>query len=370
MNKKKAKNGKIEFYRFIFCIIILLFHSGERLLYNNAITYSGQFDLTFFSHGMMGVEFFFLVSGYLMASYVYKKYKNDNEKIKSEEIVDETIEYTKKKIAHIFPQHVIAFIISFICGILFRNYGLTEIVKVAISSIPQFFFIQMTGAKVNDLYTNNVEWYISAMLVAIVIIYPLLRKNYKTFSKYWAPLIGVFSIGYLISEFKAISVTIGWNHFFVTGTIRAIGVICLGIYAHHIVNNYENKKISEKTKWMLLIIEIITFVILLAFINCSLGKNYELIALMLIFVIVLIAFSGKAKYSEKFNNKFCYFLGKISLPIYLSHLGAVNLVKRYMNSELFVYQVLITIMITIVFSIITYWGGKLLVIMKNKKRVS
>lgn len=64
------KNGKIEFYRFIFCIAILLFHMQKYLLGEASLTNGIHFAL--FPHGAMGVEFFFLLSGFLMAKSVYK----------------------------------------------------------------------------------------------------------------------------------------------------------------------------------------------------------------------------------------------------------------------------------------------------------
>ena len=54
----KQKNAAIDLLKFLFAMMILLFHGGKNL--------PGQVSL--FPNGRIGVEFFFLVSGYLMAA--------------------------------------------------------------------------------------------------------------------------------------------------------------------------------------------------------------------------------------------------------------------------------------------------------------
>ena len=65
-NVLKARNGKIEFLRFLFCIIVLLYHIAESTI---GLKYEILDNITFFGKGYFCVEFFFIVSGYLMASF-------------------------------------------------------------------------------------------------------------------------------------------------------------------------------------------------------------------------------------------------------------------------------------------------------------
>ena len=57
------KNSTIELFRFIFAFIIMNFHF---------IMLNGGGENSFFRHGNTGVEYFFLVSGYLMALHTEK----------------------------------------------------------------------------------------------------------------------------------------------------------------------------------------------------------------------------------------------------------------------------------------------------------
>ena len=57
---KKKRNGRIDFLRFVFALIIVLHHTRYLLGYEHTI----------FIGGSLGVEFFFLVSGYLLVATV------------------------------------------------------------------------------------------------------------------------------------------------------------------------------------------------------------------------------------------------------------------------------------------------------------
>ena len=56
----EKKNYTIDLLRFIFCIVIMLFHI------------SGEIEGTPFNFGYMGVEFFFIVTGYYLTAHAMK----------------------------------------------------------------------------------------------------------------------------------------------------------------------------------------------------------------------------------------------------------------------------------------------------------
>ncbi len=58
------KNGKIELLRFVFALTVVIFHL-------NVDWYNHGLQLMY--HGNMGVEFFFLVSGFLMARSIQQR---------------------------------------------------------------------------------------------------------------------------------------------------------------------------------------------------------------------------------------------------------------------------------------------------------
>ena len=56
------KNRAIEFYRFVFAIVICMHHI------RGTVTSSGRFS-NFFGAGYLAVDLFFMVSGYLLAAH-------------------------------------------------------------------------------------------------------------------------------------------------------------------------------------------------------------------------------------------------------------------------------------------------------------
>ena len=64
--QRSVRNGKVELYRFIFSVIILLFHAYLADPLQPNVNQVGT-TLAMFPQGALGVEFFFLLSGFLMA---------------------------------------------------------------------------------------------------------------------------------------------------------------------------------------------------------------------------------------------------------------------------------------------------------------
>lgn len=159
----------------MFCIMIVIFHVTERVPEEGSLM----------KHGRIGVEFFFLVSGYLMA----KKALNTKEENLS--IGQETVQYIWKKIKSFFPYIVVAFIFSFLVNNYYKPYTKSQIVN----SIWNLFLVDMSGVKTTFVIEQT--WYISAMLMSMLILYPLIRKYKKNFTHIIAPIIVLFVGGWL-----------------------------------------------------------------------------------------------------------------------------------------------------------------------------
>ncbi|HCA56040.1 MAG TPA: hypothetical protein DEO95_11320, partial [Ruminococcaceae bacterium] len=64
--KSSARNGKIDLLKFLFSIMVIIFHFGK-----------GLYNYDLFTKGYIAVEFFFITSGFLfaksLAKYPYQK---------------------------------------------------------------------------------------------------------------------------------------------------------------------------------------------------------------------------------------------------------------------------------------------------------
>ena len=107
-------NGIISFWKFMFSIMIIVFH---------CVGLANPGDRIFLEYGAIGVEFFFLVSGYLMA----KKVVNDNSKINN--LGKETVSFVWKKYKAFFPYMLVAFLISLLVNIKIEGYNKNQIIN-------------------------------------------------------------------------------------------------------------------------------------------------------------------------------------------------------------------------------------------------
>lgn len=363
MTKKitKNKNGKIELFRFIFSMYVVLFHIEKD--FAGLPKYGETVDLSFFAHGSISVEFFFLVSGFLMAKSIYKKISSAEEPYKF--TANEGLAFLKSKYLAIFPQHTVAFIGTLAVYLICNKLKPLQSVLYILDTIPSFFLVQMSGIQSKN--PNHVEWYISCMLLAMAVLYPLCKKYYYNFTRYYAPILSILVIGYMMFTTGALSGVGTWVGICYKSFLRALVEIALGTTAFEV-----SRWLAEKTKtWgvkaSLTVIEFGCFAITSAFVVSTLNAKYQVYILLVLFIMISIAFSDVSYGKKIFNNRFFYFLGKLSLPIYLTQLAAIYIGKTFLSDYDKIVQYSATVGLTLIFSLIVMVVGDMISKVINKK---
>lgn len=323
--KAGARNGKIELYRFIFSIYVLFFHFDKYLL--SGTKFGDEFRWAFFPHGAMGVEFFFLVSGWLMAKSVSKLRSNAPED-KNRFIPSEGTAFMKHKYLSLMPQHLPAFAIAFVTYALYNELTLGKTIIKAGESLPNLLLVQMSG--INFTNPNHVEWYLSCMLLAMAIVFPILRAHYEAFTKYIAPLGALLICGWMIYSGGALTGVTKWTGLCYRSVLRAVAEISLGTTAYELSNHLGKQELTAVRRIGLTAAEIACFLLTTLYVVTAFPTHFEVYILALQFIMVTIAFSGVSFGTKALSNRFFGFLGKLSLPIYLSQVSAINLTLWYM----------------------------------------
>ena len=170
MEKVKAqkRNGELDFFKLLFCIVVISFHSG----------YFIQSENGYFKGGSIAVDFFFVVSGVMMARNAAKKAYEENLGI-------DTFEFMKKKILRFMPDIYVAWVIAFVVK-HWHFVSWKQVVKDLFASIWELLFLTNTGIvgySPNDAsyLSNDATWYISAMILSMLLLWPLLRKYKENF---------------------------------------------------------------------------------------------------------------------------------------------------------------------------------------------
>ena len=359
------RSGKIEFNRFMFCVFILIFHFDKYYLGLEKFS-NVDFEFTKCAHGAMGVEFFFLVSGFLMAKKAYKNYKQAGT-IDGSRLSNETLSFMWGKYKAIFPYHVVAFIMLVIIKFLVEKPELGKGIRMLFGSIPNFLLIEMSGF--GSVGINPIEWYISAMLLCMFIIYPIIRTHYDMFVKVIGPILAIFILGYMYYTTKGLTGVKQWMGVGYKSVFRAFAELSLGCTAYEICRIISEKKreISVQTKVLLTCIEALCYAFTIEFIVSNLPREYEFYALITLFVGVTLSFSEVTYGNKMFQNKFFFFLGKATLPMYLCQLSAITIVLKYCVDYSFKMKLIFSFGLLICFSSICYAIGSLFMKKKVKK---
>ncbi|MBQ5545717.1 MAG: acyltransferase [Clostridia bacterium] len=363
MEKSRSKrNGTLEFWRFAFAAFVLLFHAEKYILGEPSMAKGVFFG--FFPHGAIGVEFFFLLTGLFLAMSADKQRHRQPDA----PIGDETVRFVWKKYTAIFPYHFIAFVTLFIIAVIVRQYDWFHNVLLFVNSLPNLFLFQMTGVPAGNL--NHVEWYLSVMIIAIAVIYPLCRRYFEVFTKVAAPVGSLMILGYLGYTCGRLSGVAVWEGHFYRGMIRGFGEILLGTFAYALAKEYLaplKDKIGAGRRALLTLLEWVCYTIVVFFVIMTFPWQYEFAALFFIFTAVTLSFSGLTYSGRLFDNPVSYFLGKFSLSIYLAQTAAIVLTTHYYTHLDPNGQIVNIVIQTLLFAIVTQLLGDGIVRLTRKK---
>lgn len=224
------RNGTIDFLKFIFAILIVVLH---------AYIYSKDGSFTFFCGGYIGVEFYFLVSGYMMVNSYHKS-------VHETLIAKDTFVYIRKKLLYFLP-YVIASQIVYVIVINWGKFSIKHLLyQFLTDELWKILLLQQAGFG----QATDVLWYISAMLLAMALLYPLLLLTRDNF--YYIAFIGtIFGMGYVWHTYGHLCLTFEWNGFIYSGFLRAIVELLAGSVCYYIVEKLRRIKATRFFQFVL-----------------------------------------------------------------------------------------------------------------------
>lgn len=305
------------------------------LFFLRCLSYFTQYDTlkpifnNCFYEGYFGVTFFFVLSGFVLCYNYYKKIN----KVTSNNITS----FAKKRLAHIYPTHVITFIISL--PLLYKDI-LKYPLKNAAKAVINIMLLQSFIPKQSVYFSfNAVSWNLSSLML-FYILFPVILNIIKKSTKNGNSKLAVTYIAILmIVEF--IFVTIFkfslYSHwlFYISPFFRlldcTIGMLLAIIY----LQNKECKinlyviNILESISLLALIVALINF----KYINQVYRYGIYYMP-FLCFIIYIYAFQ-KGFISKVLKKKIFIYLGSISYSFYMIHqlvlryVGHFSILKKY-----------------------------------------
>lgn len=293
------RNNTIDVWRIVFTYMIVFFH------FDTTFPYTARLNLT--AGWYIAVEFFFIVSGYLL----YQK------AVAADKAVSPW-EYTLHRYRQIYPRYLISLLILFGVIVWARRLNFTDSVDLLLDSYWELLGLQGIGLDRGWNYLNPVGWYISVMFISGFILWFFLQKHREIFLNLIAPVFVMiaFSNLYRISGTKNAAVDI--EGFYINyALLKGMGNMCLGIFAARLNQRMAGKYPEEKQRTRLQILGAAGFaaVILLS----SFRGNSTLDCLMSLILMVSVCLSFLPVSHRGINGAFVRKWSKITLNIYLLH---------------------------------------------------
>lgn len=293
----KNRFGKISLYKFLFSIMIIVFHVGNVLDYN-------KFKFNFGSRSI-AVDFFFVVSGFFFCrKYVNYKVKNSV----GEDSFNYFINRTNRFIKYIIILLIIAIPFSIFC----LKFNFTSL----INAFYKLLYIPHHTKCGSEIF--GITWYIVAMILVESMLFPFLIKYKKEFVYIVSPIIIILLGSYLLIRYGHFATPWKMGTILYKGILRSIFEINIGMYLYLISEKISNVKFTKLSKILLLLFEIAGYLSIFVLVNLNNAhRRFDVLMLIIISICILIS-TNKNMYLYNFcNNKLFYFLEKLSLPMYI-----------------------------------------------------
>lgn len=334
LGEKKSKRNSLDVWRIFFTAVIMMFHLVD------GTTFYSEYPM-FKYHWYIAVEFFFILSGFLMMKHI-----EDN----SEESVTE---YLKNRIVRLYPVYILAFIVM---AVIRSHISGLNIFKIVIPNWLEAFMLQSIGTNIFP-YVNNPAWYVSSLLIGSYLIYYLLKKFREAYLYFIGPVTVIVVFSYMYRTYGRLEnfyTTTGF--FFNSGLMRAVMGLTIGIYVFLLSKGCGNglKRIPFAIR---IVLEIVFLAGPVVFALLVEDGSYDFL-FVIVFAIGILLASLNEEVSGFTNSNPIKALSGLSYAMYLSHFAAifflnciVNVNERWKWSFIPVYFAL-TLIISLIYQAI------------------
>ena len=297
----KKRSGNLDLLKFLFSLMIVFFH-GKNLATTESYIFPG---------GSIAVEFFFIVSGVLMARAACTYEMQEN-------LGKDTFVFMKHKISGLLPNYYIAFVIAF--AVVHRGVtSLTSLSRSLASSLWEALLLINTGLRPSKSVCNGPVWYLSAMLLAMCIIWPIMRKFKDTFFYAIAPISAVFLMGITYQNWSSFGGASIWLGFTSKGTVRAFMGILLGCVGYKVSEYLKKQEFTTLSRILFAIVEISGYAAIFVVSFFKGRGDMDWLELLVLTVCITITFSNVSVWAGWFSHPIFNWLGVFSYSLYLGH---------------------------------------------------
>lgn len=300
----KNRNGALDILKFLFAVEVVFYH--------------GDFGENHFRSGYLATDFFFIVTGILFARTAMRY------QVPDAEIGKDTASFMKRKILNLMPNYYVAWVICFVIRQIHDQCGLRQSMVNFAKSYGELLLVSSTGMK--DYMVNGPMWYISSMLFALLLLYPLAKKLKENFLYLAAPILFFFLMGFTFQNYEALYQDARYG--ICSGTIlRAVMMISLGCICYKIGEKLAARTFSKGERIAISVAELVIYLMIFGYMDVAERTNK--LSWLLIYLMgagATLTYSKAGYLTEYLDGNVATFLGEYSYNCYLAHWAMLQLV--------------------------------------------
>lgn len=307
--QKSERVYTIELWRFFFCLAVLGFHIGAK------------FDVSVFTAGYLGVEFFLILSGYGIGMF-YMKY------MKGKKLGERFYElgiYIGKRLKQLYPLYFLAIISMLLIRTVSEGWGIRDVISYLKSGYAEFILMQC-GPMGGEVLISA-DWYVAAVFWAGIIALLVLVFTGKAGGLIICPLLGIRIYAYYFKLICKIDVIFSYY-----AVLRAMAGVCCGVFICFLLDSLQERGIMDKFRSNKKLCKachifaeaVLVLVICYTFSGHRGWKDFAVIGVYII-TLFLLLFTG-VRFGEKAERVFKA-LGKTTYPLYILHMPVLKMVE-------------------------------------------
>ena len=317
--KKNSRIASVEFWRFVFTVLVCLYHL--EIYYT-----SGKL----FPSGTSAVEFFFVLSGFLIALSAGHWFEKNPQPLSSKEAAVKATQFVWKKVKAIFPVIVITLILHYAMngGGFSRSNWLDAVLH---SEWDLLFMVGTPFGYANGGCPIVPLWFLTALFIAGYVYTYMLYRNFH-FTLFLAPLLGVLLYSFFTLNSSLVLDFYAKMGFMTAGTVKAFAELALGMAMYHLYAHLSKKKLNplwEVVLTVLMLFAIYRYFALTIKANANLDNFRRIVYIM---IIILLSFLNKDVITTVLNRGFARFLGSLSMTMYVCHYTLCNYYFSIVNA--------------------------------------
>lgn len=276
--------------------------------------------------GYLGVDFFFIVSGFLwMMSMERSRYAGAGD-------------YLKRNLCRYWPITTCVYITYVLFHIAVSGWGITRLKEVGLQIFYEIFYIHLTGVS-SKSYMISYMWYIPVMIFILTVFTGLYVWKKDFFLAIFLPIavIGccthIFASFGRLTDFRAVA----QGEFFIKGVYRGIMDMGVGIAGYHFAPAIHMMLKRIRVIWVLAL-EIVTTGICYYIITCETANAADILIIPCSCVFIFLCCGERGILYRIMECRLFKWIGGMSLYIYLTQAFSITITLRVCGGDRAVFS--------------------------------